>query len=145
MIAVIKNGLLQLFIALRLDKLFAAVGRFIIGAAQYVWRNLPGWLRTYLENLWHVIGQLALCIDQLLNCLSGLIFPSKQVWADETMSSRCGRLGRRYPYKVYVIAVDALFGLWQGPKHCVRAYEKEKARYNCPPAMRTETKKAEAP
>lgn len=90
-----------------------------------------------MEVIKHGLLQLFIAFDQLLNVVLSPF--SMETWADETMSSRCGRLGHRYPYKAYKVVIDALFGLWQGPNHCVRAYEKEQARYNCPPAMRPTT------
>lgn len=86
-------------------------------------------------NLKHGLYQLFIAFDQLLNVLLAPF--SLETWADETMSSRCGRLGHRYPYKFYKIVIDILF-YWQSWSmgHCVRAYEKEKERYQCPPEMR---------
>ena len=84
-------------------------------------------------NFKHGLIQLFIAVDQLLNVLSNPF--SKQSWADETLSSRCGRLGHRYPYKFWKAVIDALF-FWQGPNHCVNAFEKEKTRYHFPPDMR---------
>lgn len=81
----------------------------------------------------HGLIQLFIAFDQLLNVLSNPF--SKQSWADETLSSRCGRLGHRYPYKFWRAVIDALF-FWQGRDHCVNAYKKEKTRYHFPPDMR---------
>lgn len=86
------------------------------------------------SNLMHGLTQLFIAFDQALNVLSNPF--SKQTWADETLSSRCGRLGHRYPYKFWKFVIDKIFGLWQGPDHCVNAYMKERERYNSPPAMR---------
>lgn len=86
-------------------------------------------------NFKHGMMQLFIAVDQLLNVMLNPF--SEQTWADETISSRCGRLGHRYPYKVYKWVIDTLlFSWWQGPNHCVNAYEKEKERYNSPPEMR---------
>lgn len=85
-------------------------------------------------NISHGLMQLFIIFDQFLNVASNPF--SEETWADETLSSRCGRLGHRYPYKFWKIVIDRVFGLWQGPNHCVRAFEKECARYNCPPIMR---------
>lgn len=82
----------------------------------------------------HGILQLALAVDQLVNVLLSPF--SMETWADESMSSRCGRLGHRYPYKAYKVVIDALFRPFQGANHCVNAYHKELARYNLPPSMR---------
>lgn len=85
-------------------------------------------------NFQHGVTQLLMALDQLLNVLSNPF--SKETWADETISSRCGRLGHRYPYKAYKVIIDAIFKPFQGPNHCVNAFEKEKTRYNFPPSMR---------
>ena len=72
-------------------------------------------------------------VDQLLNVI---MWPfSTETWADESFSSRCGRLQHRYPYKFYAAIVNFLF-LWQYPDHCRRTYEKELTRYQFPPEMR---------
>lgn len=85
-------------------------------------------------NFKHGIIQLCIAFDQLINVITNPF--SNQTWADETISSRCGRLGHRYPYKFYKVVIDALFYPFQGPNHCINAYEKEKQRYNFPPEMR---------
>jgi hypothetical protein len=82
----------------------------------------------------HGITQLAIAFDQLCNVLCSPF--SLESWADETLSSRCGRLSHRYPYKFWAAVIDAIFRLFQGPHHCVNAYHKELARYNFPPSMR---------
>lgn len=73
-------------------------------------------------------------IDQLLNVLSNPL--SDETWADETLSSRCGRLGHRNPYKFWARIIDAIFQPFQGPNHCRNAFEKEKSGYHMPPALR---------
>lgn len=78
--------------------------------------------RGYFRNL--LIG-----FDQLANTIFG-------GWPDETLSARCGRLGHRYPYKVWAMLIDALFYPFQGPNHCWNAHRKEKTRYHFPPDMR---------
>jgi hypothetical protein len=78
--------------------------------------------RGYIRNV--LIG-----IDQLANTITG-------GWPDETLSSRCGRLGHRYPYKAWAVLIDAIFRPFQGPNHCRNAYLKEKTRYHFPPEMR---------
>jgi hypothetical protein len=83
----------------------------------------------------HGLLQIFIALDQLVNVLLNPF--STETWADETLSSRCGRLGHRYPYKVWRVIIDAVFGLWQGPNHCVNAHKKEMARYNFPPSMRS--------
>ena len=85
-------------------------------------------------NFKHGLMQIFIAFDQLLNVLSNPF--SNESWADETLSSRCGRLGHRYPYNFWKMIIDAVFSLWQGPNHCVNAYVKECERYNSPPIMR---------
>lgn len=84
-------------------------------------------------NLKHGLIQLFIALDQLANVLTNPF--SDQSWADETLSSRCGRLGHRYPYKFWRVVIDVLF-FWQGPNHCVNAHKKELTRYHFPPSMR---------
>lgn len=89
-----------------------------------------------MNRIKHGLMQLFIAFDQLLNVL--LLNPfSLNTWADETISSRCGRLGHRYPYKIFKVVIDALF-FWQGPNHCVNAYNKELTRYQFPPEMRSD-------
>lgn len=85
-------------------------------------------------NFKHGIVQLFIGCDQLLNVLTNPF--SLESWADETLSSRCGRLGHRYPYKFWQFVIDCLFRPFQGPNHCVNAYHKELSGYNFPPSMR---------
>jgi hypothetical protein len=87
-----------------------------------------------LSNIKHGFTQMFIAVDQLLNVFLGNPF-SKDTWADETISSRCGRKGDRYPYKVYRVIIDLLF-IWQGPNHCRNAYLSEKTRYHFQPEMR---------
>lgn len=84
----------------------------------------------------HGLYQGAIVIDQFINWLCAPL--SLETWADETISSRCGRLGHRYPYKAYKVVIDALFEhiCRQGPNHCVNAYQKELTRYQFPPEKR---------
>lgn len=86
------------------------------------------------STLRHGLFQLFIAVDQLLNVLSNPF--SRETWADETLSARCGRLGHRNPYRFWQRVIDKIFGLWQGPGHCVNANKKEMARYNSPPATR---------
>jgi hypothetical protein len=88
-----------------------------------------------MERVKHWLFQLFIATDQLLNVVLNPL--SMETWADETLSSRCGRLGHRYPYKFWKAIIDAVFGLWQGPNHCVNAYRKERERYNSPPDSRS--------
>lgn len=85
------------------------------------------------ERLKHGFYELFIALDQFLNVLLSPF--SWETWADETFSSRCGRLRHRYPYKVYEKIVNFLF-TWQGPDHCYKAYKKELARIQLPPEMR---------
>lgn len=85
-------------------------------------------------NFKHGITQLFIAVDQLLNVLSNPF--SDQTWADETLSSRCGRLGHRNPYKFHKAYIDWVFKWFQGPNHCVNAMNKEMTRYHFPPSMR---------
>ncbi|WP_288379844.1 hypothetical protein [uncultured Massilia sp.] len=89
-----------------------------------------------MQRLKHWLLQLFIAFDQLANVL--LAPCSMQTWADETISSRCGRMGHRYPYKFYKVIIDAIFRPFQGPNHCVNAYRKELTRYQFPPSMRTD-------
>jgi hypothetical protein len=89
----------------------------------------------------HGLLQLFIAFDQLINVLANPF--STETWADETISSRCGRLGHRYPYKVYQVVINVIFWPFQGPNHCANAYKKEQARYNCPPAMRNPAEPAQ--
>jgi len=82
----------------------------------------------------HGLMQLFIALDQLINVLTNPF--SKETWADETISSRCGRLGHRYPYKFWRVVIDAIFKPFQGPNHCWNAYQKERQRYNSPPESR---------
>lgn len=82
----------------------------------------------------HGFIQIFIALDQFANVLLNPF--SRQTWADETISSRCGRLGHRYPYKFWKVVIDAMFRPFQGPNHCRNAYRKERERYNCPPEMR---------
>ena len=89
-----------------------------------------------MSRIKHGFFQLFIAADQFLNVLSNPF--SRETWADETISCRCGRLGHRYPYKFWRALIDAVFEyvLRQGPDHCVKAFHKEQARYNFPPSMR---------
>lgn len=94
--------------------------------------------RQFLHNLM----QCVICLDSLVgNVLHTICSPfSNNVWADETISSRCGRLSHRNPYKTMGAVID---WIWQhilrlGPDHCFLAYQKEMARYHFPPSMRNQ-------
>jgi hypothetical protein len=85
-------------------------------------------------NLKHGFYQMFIAVDQFVNVFLNPF--SEETWADETISSRCGRLGHRYPYKFWKVIIDAMFRPFQGPNHCVNAYKKELTRYQFPPEMR---------
>ena len=87
----------------------------------------------------HGLVQLFIALDQLLNVLTNPF--SRETWADETISSRCGRLGHRYPYKFWKFVIDAIFRPFQGPNHCENAHKKEMTRYHFPPSMRNQPPK----
>jgi hypothetical protein len=97
-------------------------------------KSFADWRET--QDLKHGLIQLLIALDQLLNVLTNPF--SKHTWSDETISSRCGRLGHRYPYKFWKAIIDAIFYPFQGPNHCVNAYRKELARYQFHPSMRGE-------
>jgi len=92
-----------------------------------------------------------IAIDQLLN-----VFPCFG-YADETLSARSYRAWKngRYPGKLMMPFIDFLF-LWQAqdtevnavagkavPRHCERAFYKEKLRRSLPPEYRDEPKQDE--
>ena len=92
-------------------------------------------MTKFITLLLHGWVQLFIAVDQLCNVLTNPF--STETWADETLSSRCGRLGHRYPYKFWKVVIDILF-YWQSWSmgHCVRATEKEKLRTQLPPSLR---------
>ena len=92
-----------------------------------------------MKNARHWFLQLFIAIDQLANVL--LAPGSMETWADETISSRCGRMGHRYPYKFYKLIINAIFHPFQGPNHCENAHAKELTRYQFPPSMRGDAAK----
>lgn len=89
--------------------------------------------------IWHGLCQLFYVFDQFCNVF---FFPfSWNTWADETFSSRCGRLQHRRPYIYFAYVVNLIF-YWQAwdMNHCKRAYENEKRRTHMHPEMRTPPK-----
>lgn len=72
--------------------------------------------------------QVLIALDQLGNSLLG-------GFADETFSSRCWRWSRDgvrdWPRRI----IDGL-PFWK-PGHCLRAYEGERGRLQCPPELRS--------
>ena len=59
------------------------------------------------ELIKHGLYQMFIAVDQLLNVFMAPF--SFETWADESFSSRCGRLQHRQPYKTYATIVDFLF------------------------------------
>lgn len=82
----------------------------------------------------HGISQIGNTLSQLFNVFMCNPF-SKNTFAHETFSARCGRLGHLRPYTYYRVAINAVFGLWDGPDHCEKAYRKlrDKVASNSPP------------
>lgn len=68
--------------------------------------------------------------DQLVTTLLG-------GWPDETLSSYAYRLHRQNkPWgKFWMPVIDWLFA-WQGPEHCRRAFEEDRARLQFPIELR---------
>lgn len=79
--------------------------------------------------------QLFIACDQLVNVL---VTPfNRGAWADETLSSRAFRAevdGTLWG-QIWRPVIDLLF-IWQGPKHCQMAFEKERQRVHSPPEQR---------
>lgn len=73
-------------------------------------------------GLKHGISQIGNTLSQLFNLCCNPF--SENTWAHETFSARCGRLGHLRPYTYYKAAINAVFGLWDGPTHCEDAYRK---------------------
>lgn len=69
------------------------------------------------------LKQIAIAIDQLANTILG-------GYADETMSARCWRLRRFYPYRFLRPAIDTVF-FWQ-LDHCRLSHEAELQRLQAP-------------
>lgn len=72
--------------------------------------------------------QILIAIDQLANSIIG-------GWADETLSSRCWRMGR---YSAHWEALRRLIDLlffWDAD-HCRMSYESERLRLQAPPELR---------
>ena len=81
-------------------------------------------------NVQRYAMQVLIALDQLGNSLLG-------GFADETFSSRCWRWsrdgGRDWPRRI----IDGL-PFWK-PGHCLRAYEGERDRLQCPPELRSDS------
>ena len=91
-------------------------------------------------RIWFNILVIAVSLDQSLGVIVGFLMhpTSTELHPDESISSRCGRLGHRFPYKFWRWFIDTfLFSWWQGPNHCVNAYKKELTRYHFHPSMRS--------
>lgn len=75
--------------------------------------------------------QSLIAVDQLINTL---VWSEAEGWghADETLSARAWRLGKRYPktWGRFQATVDAVF-FWQ-PEHCYDSYLAEKDRKQLP-------------
>lgn len=73
--------------------------------------DMGNWIKEY-------IYQNFIALDQSVNViLAGS--------ADETMSSRCYRLNHIRTYRILELIVNVMFRPFQGPDHCLHAYEKE--------------------
>jgi hypothetical protein len=83
------------------------------------WASLKPSTKQVLQNAIFIL----IAIDQTLGMILGFIMhpSSTELFPDETLSSRCGRLGHRHPYKFWRALIDLMFR-WQGPNHCVNAY-----------------------
>lgn len=138
-----------LFVVLALIVAFNTAASLVgtLLAALFRTRSLRGLVLAWRawrdsQDFKHGMTQLFIALDQLANVLSNPF--SKNTWADETISSRCGRVGHRYPYRAWKWVIDKLlFSWWQGPNHCVNAYKKELTRYQFHPSMRGEAAAAE--
>lgn len=80
-------------------------------------------------------AQTFIAADQLVNAALGPIFSWTIGYADETLSARAWRCREKPWGRVFRPVIDLLF-FWQGPDHCKRAYDTEKARRNLPPEYR---------
>lgn len=89
-----------------------------------------------LRQISNGLKQIAIAVDQLINTLMG-------GWADETMSSRAYRLGRKSKAWAYVEGLlDAVF-FWDKEmagdvlmRHCQLSYNSELLRLQSPPETR---------
>lgn len=81
--------------------------------------------------------QSFIALDQAVNAIFGPIFSWTIGYADETLSARAWRCRNKPWGRIFLPVIDLLF-IWQGPGHCKRAYETEKARRNLPPEYREE-------
>ena len=97
-------------------------------------------LKPILLQMWQNFLFILISLDQTLGMVLGFIMhpASTELWPDETLSARCGRLGHRYPYKFWKVIINAIFYLPQGPNHCENAHKKELTRYHFPPSMRNQ-------
>lgn len=75
--------------------------------------------------------QLAIALDQFLNCLFSVVFFIGGGWADETLSARCWREGKVHRgWDAARVFFDAL--LWFDPQHCFTSYIAEAERKQLP-------------
>lgn len=82
-------------------------------------------------GLKHGISQIGNTLSQVFNVMCNPF--SENTLAHETFSARCGRLGDQKPYTFCKAVVDALALPFDGPNHCERAHQKERARYSKQP------------
>lgn len=79
--------------------------------------------------------QLALAIDQFLNCLFSVVFFIGGGWADESFSARCWREGKfSKGWNAVRIGIDVLF--WFDSQHCFSSYLSEAERKQLPEEYR---------
>ena len=99
-----------------------------------IWRVLKAWA-----------VQVMLAVDQLLNTLIPPL-DGTVGHADETLSARSYRAhrDRKFFGRLTMPLIDLLF-VWQGPRHCYRAYLKEYDRANYPDEYRTRPRPTESP
>jgi hypothetical protein len=108
-----------------------------IASALLLW-VLLGAVVAALTGQLHVrrwLHQAFLAVDQLCNVLATPMHGG--AWADETLSARAYRAhsaGRLWG-RVCMPVIDLLF-MWQGPRHCERAYIAERERLHAPPEAR---------
>lgn len=107
----------------------------MIFVAWLVFGAIVSWWQGRL-SIWGWLLQVGLVLDQALNVF-GIPFNSGS-WADETMSSRIYRMHRdgQLAGKILMPPVDWVFGLWQGPHHCYRAWLKERDHLQNAPEFR---------
>lgn len=95
-----------------------------------------------MESLEAMNQQFLIAIDQVLNTLVNSDAEGKG-WADETLSARAWRLGKRYPktWGRFETSLNLIF-FWQkdtegNRNHCYRAYLSERERHHLPKEYRS--------